>query len=396
MGAVLLIIGLILFIGLVVVHELGHFLVARRNGVEAEEFGIFFPPKIWGHKVKAKKGKKGFEFSINALPLGGFVRLKGEHDADTEPGAFGAASTSAKTKIMLAGVGMNLLTALVLLTILAWVGMPQLVDNQFTVKSDTKIIKNEVLIDEVQPGSPAAKAGLQPRDDLVSVAPVSQPRAVQTLSNANNLPNVTKRLAGQIVVLTYIRDGTTHRATAKLLSAKTVSASQKTNNPKGYLGVSPTEYTLQRSTWSAPIVALGLAKQFTVLTFEGLGKALAGVGGIISGAFSGNTHARQAAQTQASDQVSGPVGIFVILKDGSALGYQFMLMIIAVISLTLAIMNVLPIPALDGGKLFLTLAARLFRKRLTQSFEEWAYGASFVLLLGLIVLITVIDVKRFF
>lgn len=396
MGVILLIVGLILFIGLVVVHELGHFLVARRNGVEAEEFGIFFPPKIWSRKIKGKKGRKGFEFSINALPLGGFVRLKGEHDSDTEPGTFGAANTRVKTKIMLAGVGMNLLAALILFTILAWVGMPQLVDNQFTVKSDTKIIKNEVLVGDVQPGSPAAKAGLQQRDNLVSIAPVNQPQAVQKLSSANNLPSVTKHFAGQTVALTYARDGTTHQTTTSLLSAKTVTASLKTNNPKGYLGISPTEYTLQRSTWSAPVVALGIAKQFTVLTFEGLGKALAGVGGIISGAFSGNTHARQAAQTQASDQVSGPVGIFVILKDGSALGYQFMLMIIAVISLTLAIMNVLPIPALDGGKLFLTLVARLFRKRLTQSFEEWAYGASFILLLGLIVLITVVDVKRFF
>ena len=394
MGVILLIIGLILFIGLVVVHELGHFLVARRNGVEAEEFGIFFPPRIWSRKIKGKKGKKGFVFSINVLPLGGFVRLKGEHDSDTEPGTFGAASTLAKTKIMLAGVGMNLLAALVLFTILAWVGIPQLVDNQFTVKSDTKIIKNEVLVGDVQPGSPAAKAGLQQRDDLVSITPVHKPQAVQKLSSANNLPSVTKRFAGQTVILTYIRDHATHQTTTTLLSAKTVAASLKTNNPKAYLGVAPLAYSLQRSTWSAPVVALGIAKQFTVLTFEGLGKALKGVGGIVSGAFSGNSHARQAAQTQASDQVSGPVGIFFILKTGSAIGYQFMLMIIAVISLTLAIMNVLPIPALDGGKLFITYVSRLFRKRVSETFEDWIYGTSFVFLLALMALITVIDLKR--
>jgi regulator of sigma E protease len=395
MGVVLLVVGILLFIGLVVVHELGHFLVARRNGVEAEEFGIFFPPKLWSRQIKGKKGRKSFEFSINALPLGGFVRLKGEHDADTEPGTFGAATVWAKTKIMAAGVGMNLAAALVLFMILAWVGMPQLVDNQFTVKSDTKVTKSEVLIGEIQPGSPAAKAGLQQRDDLTGITPANHPGAVQALSRANNLPDVTERLAGQTVDITYIRAGVTHHVTTTLLSAKAVAASKQTKNPKGYLGVVPSEYTLQRSTWSAPIVAAGVAKQFTVLTFKGLWMALQGVGSAIAGLATSNHAAREAGQTQASNQVSGPVGIFVILKDGSSLGYQFMLMIVAVISLSLAIMNVLPIPALDGGKIFLTYMSRLFRKQLTQEFEEMVYGGSFVLLLLLIGLITIVDVQRF-
>jgi regulator of sigma E protease len=143
-------------------------------------------------------------------------------------------------------------------------------------------------------------------------------------------------------------------------------------------------------------VALGLIKQFTVLTFKGLGSALSGVGSIIAGAVTGNHTARETGQTQASSQVSGPVGIFFILKYSSALGYQLMLMIVAVISLTLAIMNVLPIPALDGGKLFITLIARLFRKRVSESFENWVYGASFIFLLVLLGLISIVDVKRFF
>src|SRR4051812_6435128 len=108
----LLILGLVLFVGLVVIHEFGHFLVARRNGVDVEEFGIGFPPTAWSRKIKSKKGD--FKFSINWLPLGGFVRLKGEHDADKAPGSFGAASLPAKVKIMAAGVAMNLLAAFVL------------------------------------------------------------------------------------------------------------------------------------------------------------------------------------------------------------------------------------------------------------------------------------------
>lgn len=394
MGVVLLIIGIILFIGLVVVHELGHFLVARRNGVEAEEFGIFFPPKIWSRKIKGKAGRKSFVFSINALPLGGFVRLKGEHDSDTEPGTFGAASTWVKTKIMAAGVGMNLLAALVLLTILAWVGMPQLIDNQFTVKSDTKISKDQVLVSDVLPGSPAAHAGLQPRDDLVSIGlPGRTPTQIRA---ASSFPNITKSFAGRTVQLTYLRGGKQRQATVSLLSKQAVAASQKSAQPKGYLGIAPASYVLQRSTWSAPVVALGLAKQFTVLTFKGLGTALKGLGSTIAGIATNNKTARQSGQTQASNQVSGPVGIYFILKAGSALGYQFMLMIVAVISLTLAIMNVLPIPALDGGKIFITYISRLLRKRVSESFENWVYGTSFIFLLGLIALITVVDVKRFF
>jgi regulator of sigma E protease len=389
MGIFLLIIGIILFIGLVVIHEFGHFIFARRNGVEVEEFGIGFPPKIWGRKTK-----KGFDFTINWLPLGGFVRLKGEHDADTEPGTFGAASTWAKTKIMAAGVGMNLLVALVLFTILAWVGMPQLIANQYTVKSDTKVIKNEVLVGIVEAGSPAARAGLQPRDQLISIGiPGKQ---VISITSADHLPGITKQLAGDTVVLTYARNAQIHKNTVKLLSAQVVQSSQHTNHPKAYLGVAPTSYSLQRSTWSAPVVALGITKQFTILTFKGLWSALQGLGSTIAGLATRNHAAREAGQTQASSQVSGPVGIFVILKDGSSLGYQFMLMIVAVISLSLAIMNVLPIPALDGGKLFLTYVSRLFHRRLSEGFEELVYGSSFILLLLLIGIITIVDVKRFF
>src|SRR3989338_7004645 len=156
MSILLLILGLVLFVGLVVIHELGHYIAARRNGIIAEEFGIGFPPRLW-----SKKLKNGTLFSLNLLPLGGYVKLKGENDSDRQKGSYGAASLKAKIKVMTAGVGMNLLAAYILLTILALVGMPKIIDNQFTVKSDTKIIKNEVLIGYIEGGSPADKAGLK-------------------------------------------------------------------------------------------------------------------------------------------------------------------------------------------------------------------------------------------
>jgi regulator of sigma E protease len=391
MAIFLLVLGLLMFIGLVVVHELGHFLVARRNGVEAEEFGIGFPPAFFRKRVKSKKGD--FDFTLNLLPLGGFVKLKGEHDADTEPGTFGAASTWAKTKIMAAGVVMNALTAFVLFTILAVVGMPKLVDNQFTVKSDTKVASSQLFTGYIDPHSPAEKAGLKSGDRLLSMT--SGGKTID-LTATTVLPDITKEFAGQKVHIVYTRQGNKAATDATLLTKKQVDASLKTNNPKGYLGVIPSTYTMQRSTWSAPVVAGGVMVQFTGLTFEGLGKALAGLGGIVAGGVTGNHQARENAQTEASSQVSGPVGIYFILKDGSLLGLQFTLFIIAVISLTLAIMNILPIPALDGGRLWLTLATRGLGKPLSQRTEEIVTASGFAILMALIVLITFVDVKRFF
>lgn len=389
MAIALLIIGILLFIGLVVIHEYGHFVMARRNGVEVEEFGIFFPPRLYKRRMRG-----GWNFTINAVPLGGFVKLKGEHDSDTEPGSFGAATMWAKSKIMAAGVVMNLVTAIALFTIVALVGMPKLVDNQFTVTSDTKPVSQKLLVGYIEPGSPAAKAGLQSHDELNDIQiPGYSPVG---LTNAASLPSVTKHFAGKTVKLFIIRGGHHQEVMLTLRSAAEVAASSKTNNPKGYLGIGPREFSVQRSTWSAPLVAVGLSAQLTGLTFQGLGHAVAGLAGLIAGGATGNTEARQHGQTQASQDVSGPVGIFVTLKEGSTLGYQFMLFIIAYISLALAIMNILPLPALDGGRLWLTLIARGIKRPLSAKQEEAINASGFLVLFGLIILITIVDVKRFF
>jgi regulator of sigma E protease len=136
--------------------------------------------------------------------------------------------------------------------------------------------------------------------------------------------------------------------------------------------------------------------QLTGLTFAGLGKAVAGLAGTVAGGVTHNTAAREAAQTEASSQVSGPVGIFFVFKYGAELGYQFMLMIVAVLSLTLGVMNILPNPALDGGRLWITLIAHALKRPLTERREELINAAGFLFLIGLIVLITIVDVKRFF
>jgi regulator of sigma E protease len=117
---------------------------------------------------------------------------------------------------------------------------------------------------------------------------------------------------------------------------------------------------------------------------------------LVAGAVTGNSTARSNGQCVATSQVAGPVGIFVILQEGSSLGLQFMLFIIAIISLTLAIMNILPIPALDGGRLWITLIAHALRRPLNPKREELINATGFLILLILIILITIVDVKRYF
>jgi len=380
-----------MFIGLIIFHEFGHFIYARRNGVEVEEFGIGFPPRA---KILAKR--KGTIYSLNWLPLGGFVKLKGEHDIDTEKGTFGAATSWAKSKIMMAGVVANLLAAFVLFTIVALIGMPKLLDHQFTVNSDTKIIKDVknkgvVKIDYVVKDSPADKAGLKANNQIVSINGVA-------IDKPEKLNQVTNEYAGQKVTVN-IRDDSIDCGNFDC-GQNTGSHEITLNKTSPHLGVAPysAEEGLQirRSTWSSPIVAVGVMKDFTIATFKGLGSALKGLGSLTAGFFTGNKVARQAGQEAAGSQVSGPVGIFTVLYEISKQGFGLVLFVIAVISLTLAIMNVLPIPALDGGRLFVMLLFRGIKKPLHQKTEERIHGTGFAVLMLLFVVITIVDIHRFF
>ena len=160
----LVFLGIILFVLLVVVHEFGHMVAAKKNGVEVEEFGIGFPPRA---KLLGKKN--GTEYTLNWLPIGGFVKLKGEHDAATEKGSFGAAKFSKKALIIGAGVLMNWLAAIVIFTIISLLGMPQLINNQFKISSDAKTIRQEVFAGTVEDNSPAASIGLKQGDRIIKI-----------------------------------------------------------------------------------------------------------------------------------------------------------------------------------------------------------------------------------
>lgn len=375
-----IIIGVIALTILVALHELGHGIAARRNGVVVEEFGIGFPPKARGKKIKNTILGKNVEYSLNWLPLGGFVKLQGEHDAASKKGDYGAASFWVKTKILLAGVFINWITAAVLLTVLAITGLPQIIPNQFTVAGDTKTVHQPVQLTSISADYPAAKAGFQVRDKILRFNG-------QEVKTTQELIDLTKANQGKTVKIIYDRGGVEGQKTVVLRDG---------NGP--VFGAALGQLTETRSTWSAPIVGVGVTAQLTVETVKGLGVLIGNLASGVVNQFSGDAKTREAASkevAQAGDSVAGPIGIFAILfPAASQAGPTQLVLLIAIISLGLAVLNILPIPALDGGRWATMAVFRSLRKELTKEREEKIQAAGFLILMALVVLVTVADVGK--
>ncbi|OGL27561.1 hypothetical protein A3C39_04655 [Candidatus Saccharibacteria bacterium RIFCSPHIGHO2_02_FULL_46_12] len=170
------------------------------------------------------------------------------------------------------------------------------------------------------------------------------------------------------------------------------------DNNKGYLGVGTAQQSYTQATWSAPIVGVVLTGQLTTETFKGLGSLVGNFGGGLLSQLSGNDKTREAGNKElaaAGDSVAGPVGILgVLFPAAQQAGLSYLVLISALISLTLAVMNVLPIPALDGGRWFTMAAFRLFKRKLTEEREEKIQAAGFLTLMALVVVVTVLDVSK--
>lgn len=408
-------IGLFVLMFLVTAHEFGHFIAARRNGVKVLEFGICFPPRLaawvkdketgkWKRLPKSewKKPQDGLIFSLNLLPIGGFCQMDGESAADKRKNTFGASSFWSKTKILFGGVAMNWLVAFLILTTLAWTGMPTFLENQFTIENDTRITGGQVLIEKVLESSPAEVAGLRAGDIIESIDD-------KTFLSAAQVAEYNKTKKGDKLVYKVTREvedviycikapcpqpESTHKESKEIIV-------NLTDSEDGIVGVGlVSEKMRSYSTWSAPLVGAGLTLQLTGETFKGVGQL---IGNLFSGVFkqlSFNDQAREEgreALSEASDSVSGPVGIigqiFPMFASAGAANIAFLA---AVISVSLACMNVLPIPALDGGRWLLIAIYKLRKKPLSKETEEKIVSRAFMALLALIVIITIIDVTRFF
>ncbi len=378
-----ILIGVIVLALLVAAHELGHALVAKKYGTVVEEFGIGFPPKAWSKKVKKSFLGENVEFSVNWLPLGGFVRMQGEHDDAAKKGDYGAMTFWQKTQVLLAGVAVNWLLAAVLISVLAAVGLPKILPNQFTIASDTQIIKRPVELAAVTADMPAAKAGLKEGDQIVRFDN-------QVVTTPENLASLAQARAGKKVQVRYSRNDVENTTTVELR--------KNNDDKKGYLGAGPAQRELIKATWSAPIVGVATTAQATWATIEGLGQLLANtVSGLVMKLVPNDATQQQANQRlgEAGASVAGPLAIFgVIFPAAEKAGATYVIMIAAIISLTLAVMNALPIPALDGGRWFVTALYKVLKKPLTKEAEEKIHGTGFMVLLLLIVVVTIADIGK--
>ena len=406
--------GLVVLMALVTLHEFGHFIAARRNGVRVLEFGIGFPPKAiaWVKNPKTKKWQRlpkkdwkkpqeGLIFSLNWLPIGGFCQMDGESAEDTKKGTFGNASFWAKTKILFAGVAMNWLVAFVIFTILAWTGMPEFLEGQFTIPADTRTDSTPVEISLVAEDSPAARAGLQVGDKILAVDD-------NAFTHASEITDYNATRAGELVIYQIERprdpascacpdcDGCECPPCVKTVD---IPVTLNPADSEYLLGVTMiTTQSLSYSTWSAPIVGVGLTTQLTGETFKGVGIMLWNLISGIGSQFSFDADVRESGQEAISavgDSVSGPVGIIGVLFPAfTAAGPTNLAFLAALISVSLACMNVLPIPALDGGRWLLIAIFKLRRKRLTKEVEEKIVSRAFMVLLALIFIVTILDIIR--
>lgn len=392
------IVGLLVLMILVVAHEFGHFMMARRNGVNVLEFGIGFPPKAiaWVKDPKTKKWKRlpksewkkpqdGLIFSLNWLPIGGFCQMDGESAVDERKGTFGNASFWKKTKILFGGVMMNWLVAFLVFTVLAWTGMPNFLEGQFTINSDTRYNDAPVEVVKVAEDSPAAKAGFEPGYRILKAGDTD-------VKTPEDVTKYNREHAGEEATYTLgLDEGET----------LIVSAVLNGEDADYQLGISMTAaQRLGYSTWSAPIVGAGLTLQITGETFKGLGVML---WNLVSGTFSQfspDATVRDAGReslSEVGDSVSGPVGIIGVLFPAfTAAGPTNLAFLAAIISISLACMNVLPIPALDGGRWLLIAIYKLRRKKLTKEVEERIVSRAFMVLLTLMLIVTVLDIIRLF
>ena len=417
-----IIVGLLVLMFLVTAHEFGHFLAARRNGVRVVEFGICFPPRAVAWIKDPKTGKwrrlkrsewnkskvtktvgiegkdaktkavsdgsskelfeKGMVFSLNWLPIGGFCQMDGESDADTRKGTFGAAKYWAKTKILFAGVAMNWLVAFIIFTVLAWTGMPEFLEGQFTIDADTRYESVPVQVTSVAENSPAERAGFQKGDYIIAVEG-------QNVKYSTDITGINEEHAGNEVEYRIQRGDDEMNIRATLNGADAdylLGVTMATTQAKSY------------STWSAPIVGAGLTLQLTGETFKGVGMM---IGNLVSGVarmFSFDDTVRESGQealSEVKDSVTGPVGIIgVLFPSFTSAGPTNLAFLAALISVSLACMNVLPIPALDGGRWLLITIYKLRKKKLTKETEEKIVSRAFIVLLALIFIVTILDVIR--
>lgn len=375
------IVGLLSLTFLVAIHEFGHAFLAVKSGVKVKEYALGFPPNLFTYRMKS-----GIKFMLNLLPIGGYVKLKGEFDAADKPGDYGNATYLQKTMILFAGVLMNFMFAALVFMVLSWFGLPKILNNQFMMPNDSQLISEPVSVGYVIEDSPADKAGILKGDKIISLAD-------EKVLLSSDLPKLTKKYQGQSVNLVLVnKEGTT--------LTKFVQLRDEQNAKDGLLGVAPSQEVFIKSTWSSPIVGAATASQLAWETLTGLGKMLSDLSSGLLSKLSRDDSVRQIGEAKMASvgaSVAGPIGILgVIFPNLLSTDLRTFLFVVAILSLTLAVINSLPIPALDGGRWFVTTIYKILKRPLSKDIEEKIHGTGMMLLLLLMLIMLVSDVTKLF
>jgi regulator of sigma E protease len=348
---------------LILVHELGHFWIARKSGVAVEEFGLGFPPRLlaWQKKHGLPRittrinAENGTVYSVNLIPLGGFVKLKGEENP-ADPKGFLAQPPLKKIAITIAGILANFVLVYLLFSLGYLVGLPDF---------DSRLSNVTVL--QVFPNSVSQKAGLRLGDKLLSF---NTQDGLIHLKNPTELRKITEKYAGKKIQILIERGK--EKFWQEVVPAETRSA--KT----GPLGIAVSSITLVKKPLPQNFIEGG--KRTFVMT----GKLFVAFKNLLSQLIK---------EKKVSAEVAGPLGIFNIYQQMRVLGWGYLFHFWALVSLNLVIINLLPLPALDGGRLIFNLAELIRGKPISLKFETIIHQIGFVLLLLLLVLVSVRDLR---
>lgn len=346
---VLTIVTFVLILGVfILVHEYGHFLIARLFKMKVEEFGFGYPPRLW------KKQYKGVVYSINGVPFGGFVKILGMDAPSSEAGSFSHRKIWQRILVIIAGIAMNFLLAIVILSVAYSIGTTPLILDPANLPGQKS---SQILIGEVFKDSPAAKAGLQEEDSILGFAKIE------------DFQNYIRQNRGQSINLQI-----KHKRQVKNLQII------PSDNPEAPLGISLFSLTEVKMS---PGWAIVTASRETIALS---GALLKFIGKFFADLF---THGR------VPSSVVGPVGIFVLTGEAVKFGLSAVLQLAVLLTLNLVWINLLPFPALDGSRLLFLIFEGLSRRKIVKmEVENLIHTIGFILLILLALAITYRDIMR--